>query len=182
MEHLMNIDCDTESIDLYSKKICGTLDFKRFNKLKKLECRNNHITSIINLPSTLEFLDISYNNITSLNNLPSSLIHLVCSYNNIKSFDNLPISLKKLNSTGNNSNFNYDNLTLYQRLCREDEDNLIKLTNLPISLNSIVIRYKSKHTVLADVLEYNNYSIMIHFGKSRKIRKVLEENRMRLYL
>ena len=184
MEHLMNIDSDVVSINLNLKDIYdGVLDFKKFNKLKKLECCRTFIASVINLPSTLEFLDISYNNITSLNNLPPSLIYLDCSYNNIKTLNNLPISLKKLNSIGNCTLvFDADSPLEYEHYGREEEkDNLIKLTNLPISLNSIGINYEQEYTFLEDVLNYNNNEIVIHL-KHRKIRKVLEENMMRLYL
>jgi Leucine-rich repeat (LRR) protein len=58
-----------------------------------LDCRNNIITELDNLPSKLVFLDCSYNNITNLDNLPLGLKILICMDNNINSLDNLVASL-----------------------------------------------------------------------------------------
>ena len=96
MEYLMNIDSDTESINLCYKEIGGILDFKRFNKLKKIDCSFNKIVSIINLPSSLISLSCSYNCIRSLHNLPHNLLFLDCSCNCILLFNNLPITLNEL--------------------------------------------------------------------------------------
>ena len=169
MEHLMNIDSDIETIDLCNKLICGILDFKRFNKLKIIKCSHNYISEIINLPSTLFTLECSQNYITSLNNLPHSLINLDCSDNEIKSFDNLPISLKKLK---------YNNLDgLFLRI-----DDLKKLTCLPISIKLIIVGYNATTINLNDALEYNNEIIHHSFKYRKKIKKIIEENRMCLYL
>ena len=51
------------------KQIGGSLDFKRFTKLTKLNCCYNKITSLDNLPNSLIELNCYYNEITSLNNL-----------------------------------------------------------------------------------------------------------------
>ncbi len=60
---------DVTEIDIFRKNIKGTLDFKRFTKLKKLNCYSNEITS--------------------LNNLPNSLIELNCCNNKITNYDKL---------------------------------------------------------------------------------------------
>ena len=49
-------------------------DIHKYANLKKLICQNNNITSLNNLPPTLEILYCSFNNITSLDNLPVTLI------------------------------------------------------------------------------------------------------------
>jgi Leucine-rich repeat (LRR) protein len=90
----------TPLIDLSKKNIKGVLDLKnidnplylsdrellkslKFNNIKKLDkkyyyeieideidCSNNEITEIINIPSSLKYLNCSNNQITSLLNLP----------------------------------------------------------------------------------------------------------------
>jgi Leucine-rich repeat (LRR) protein len=62
---------DVTEIDISYKQIEGTLDFKRFTKLQKLNCTKNKITSLNNLPNSLIELYCNSNKITSLNNLRS---------------------------------------------------------------------------------------------------------------
>jgi Leucine-rich repeat (LRR) protein len=88
-------------INISNKNIKGTLDFTRFSKLIKLNCDDNLITSLYNLPNSLIELCCSYNQITSLDNLPTSLIKLYCYRNNITNLDNLPNSLKILDCCNN---------------------------------------------------------------------------------
>ncbi len=85
---------DVTEINIYKKNIDGSLDFARFTKLTKLNCNNNKITSLKNLPNSLIKLDCSINNITSLDNLPNSLTELNCFGNTIKNYDEL---MKKYN-------------------------------------------------------------------------------------
>ena len=87
---------DVVEIDIWNKKIEGILDFSRFSKLIKLNCCNNQITSLDNLPNSLIELHCGWNQIISLDNLTNSLIKLNCTFNKITSLDNLPNSLTKL--------------------------------------------------------------------------------------
>ncbi len=59
---------DVTEININSKKIVGILDFSRFTKLTKLDCGDNQITS--------------------LDNLPSSLVKIICD-NTVKDYSNL---------------------------------------------------------------------------------------------
>ena len=99
---------DTTS-DNYNEIEPLALDFLIFNKLTKLNCRNNKIKSLDFLPNTLTQLLCVYNLITSLDNLPLNLIELDCSLNNITKLDNLPKTLKKLTCNDNSIVF-LDNL------------------------------------------------------------------------
>ena len=53
--------------------------------LKNLYLNNNSLTSIVNLPSSLEILNLSNNNLSSITDLPSSLKVLNLSNNNLSS-------------------------------------------------------------------------------------------------
>jgi Leucine-rich repeat (LRR) protein len=55
-------------------------DIDKYTNLKELYCGDNKLTSLDNLPPTLEVLYCSNNKITSLDNLPPPLIELDCSY------------------------------------------------------------------------------------------------------
>ncbi len=83
-------------LNISYKNIKGSLDLSKFTKLSKLNCNNNHITSLYNLPSSLTILYCGSNKITSLDNLPSTLTELNCYGNQIKSLDNLPLTLTEL--------------------------------------------------------------------------------------
>ena len=170
---LLNIEYDTESIDLSWHGLFGILDLKKFKKLKKLTCTHNFITKIINFPLTLIILDCSGNRISSLDNLPYSLIDLNCSYNCIKSFENLPISLLKLNFIDNRTNKR--ELSIREYLRSSDEYIFRKLTNLPLSLdiNTIKLTTGEIKIVFMDVLKNNNNDELSHFCRSKKIRKII---------
>ena len=104
---------DVTEINISKKTIEGSLDFKRFTKLIKLDCYSNKITSLDNLvfgitkgtetfskekgiPKSLIELNCSGNKITSLDNLVSGITKLFCIDNQITSLDNLPNSLIEL--------------------------------------------------------------------------------------
>ncbi len=73
---------DVVEIDIWNKKIEGTLDFSRFSKLIKLNCRYNKITNLDNLPNSLIELSCYNNQIISLDNL-SDLDDTVKDYNQL---------------------------------------------------------------------------------------------------
>ena len=67
-----------------------------FNKLLELNCGNNRLKEIPDLPPTLRRLDCSVNFIVKLPNLPHGLTYLNCSDNNLYVLHDLPSTLKKL--------------------------------------------------------------------------------------
>jgi Leucine-rich repeat (LRR) protein len=75
MDILEEFPYDIIEIDISYRYIEGSLDFNRFTKLTKLNCNNNQITSLDNLPNSLIELKCGYNKITCLNNLSNSLIN-----------------------------------------------------------------------------------------------------------
>lgn len=109
-------------IDISSKSVIGELDFGKFTELKKLNCSNNQIQSLKNLPFTLEELICENNQITNIHFLqqefcpigtqcptcmgitmelqrcpvPSKLKNISCSLNKLTELNNLPNSVERL--------------------------------------------------------------------------------------
>ena len=73
-----------------------------FNNLLELNCGNNRLKEIPDLPPTLRRLDCSVNFIVKLPNLPDGLTYLNCSDNNLYVLPDLPSTLKKLVCSHNN--------------------------------------------------------------------------------
>ena len=120
------------------------------NLLKELDCWNNQLTLIPNLPNSLKILDFSYNQLISFTNvqLPNSLEQLSCHNNQLSSLPDLPNSLKKIYCENNqlislpklpNSLKNFD--------C--SGNNLTSLPKLPNSLKKLYC-YRNKLTSFAD--------------------------------
>jgi hypothetical protein len=81
------------SLNISNLNIKGILDLEDFDKIKELDCSNNKITEIINIPWSLAKLNCSNNNIKSLLNLPDSLKTLNCKKNNLEKL-HYPINIK----------------------------------------------------------------------------------------
>ena len=83
-EKLLNkYDINTQCINISNGNIEGPLDLRKFEKNKILDCTNNKITHIINLPPTLEYLNCSKNEINKLENLPDHSIEINCKKNQL---------------------------------------------------------------------------------------------------
>jgi len=93
-------------LDLSYKELTKLPDLSLYTNLKKLNCYNNQITSLDNLPLTLITLFCVGNLIATLDNLQLTLIELYCGSNQITSLDNLPLTLTYLNCY--NNPFTYD--------------------------------------------------------------------------
>jgi Leucine-rich repeat (LRR) protein len=66
-----------------------------FEKILRLDCFHNELTSLSELPDGLEKLDCFDNQLTSLPKLPDGLKELNCSHNQLTSLPKLPDGLKK---------------------------------------------------------------------------------------
>jgi Leucine-rich repeat (LRR) protein len=89
------------TLDIIGKGIEFLPDLTRFKNLRKLNCHNNKLTSLSNLPQSLEILYCTSNQLTSLSNLPQSLKELYCYSNKLTSLSNLPENLEILDCTNN---------------------------------------------------------------------------------
>ena len=83
-------------LNLYNKKLNDLPDLSLYKNLIQLDCRDNNLTYINNLPITLKKLYCDHNNLTILDNLPYGLEDLGCGNNNIIYLDDLPATLKIL--------------------------------------------------------------------------------------
>lgn len=104
--------------------------------LEILECIDNRIEKIFNLPESVIELYCNNNFLNSLENLPNGLLELHCENNNITNLDYLPPNLKYL-YTRNNKLQSLDNLPnsiLYLDCCNNQ---LVTLENLPLNIQKI---------------------------------------------
>lgn len=85
-----------ESLVINSLQIENLEGIEYFSNLKVLECVENNISSIKQLPKTLVKLDCSMNQLNYLPTLPPSLEELSCALNTLTFLPDLPTSLKIL--------------------------------------------------------------------------------------
>jgi Leucine-rich repeat (LRR) protein len=94
--YIDSLDKDIICIHLTNQNLTFIPDLSRFKKLKKLICFGNELTSLPELPSSLEVLECYNNKLFSLPKLPSTLKVLECCNNNLTSLPALPFTLEKL--------------------------------------------------------------------------------------
>ena len=97
----IEIDYDTE-LDLSSEGLRKLPDLSGYINLQKIDCRNNKLTSLDNLPSTLTELSCYKNQLTFLDNLPSPLTILKCFVNPLQY--NFEPTLKNIRAYNANKN------------------------------------------------------------------------------
>lgn len=83
-------------IDISFQGISDISGIEYFTNLKQLDCSHNNLSSIPNLPQSLEILNCYNNAITSIPNLPNSLVYLDCSHNQITALPLFPNTLEAL--------------------------------------------------------------------------------------
>ena len=69
------------NLDLTYRDLTELPDLSIYPNLKKLNCSNNKLISLDNLPNTIVELDCAFNKITSLDHIPPSLSKLSCNDN-----------------------------------------------------------------------------------------------------
>lgn len=125
-ELLDKYDFDIERLELNYSNILGILDLAKFNTLTYLDCSFNKITNIINIPSTLKYLNTSFNHLKHLDlKCATNLKHLNCGNNFIKTIANIPSTIKCLFA---NENLLSNQLNL---------EHCINLEKLNIDLNKL---------------------------------------------
>ena len=72
------------------------------NSLQELYCRHNNLSNLPELPRLLKYLYCGNNSLSNLPKLPDSLIRLNCEVNNLSSLPKLPDSLIDLYCNNNN--------------------------------------------------------------------------------
>jgi len=99
---------DANELDLSNQNLYELPDLTKYAKLCTLNCSNNCLTSLGNLPNNLQSLNCSNNSLTSLGNLPNNIHILNCSNNSLTSLGNLPNKLHVLNCNKNKLNTYYN--------------------------------------------------------------------------
>lgn len=76
--YIFSLPDNTEFINVSNKNLTYIPSLTRFTNLKKLDCRNNNLTSLPNLPNCLSVLLITNNPNLVLNTLPQNVNCLNC--------------------------------------------------------------------------------------------------------
>ena len=99
LSNYLSIDDIPSNITIFNcinMKLFMLPDLSRFTKLKRLYCSCNYITSIDNLPNSIEYIFCAHNRITEINRLPYSLLGLFCNNNRIKHIQWFPFRLRRI--------------------------------------------------------------------------------------
>jgi hypothetical protein len=186
-EYINSLPNDVEDIYLCNKNLTYIPDLSRFVNLKYLDCDNNQLTYLPNLPSSLVGLYCSYNQLINLQKLPNNLEVLDCNSNKLTYLPSLPNSL--------NSLFCYNNkLTYLPELpnCLKVLDcNSNKLTYLPSlhnSLNSLFC-YNNQLTNLPNLpnsltkcsIHFTNISEIINIDYITKNEIIETNNKLSIF-
>ena len=81
-----------------SYEVDNIIDLVDYNQITHLDCYNNQLSSLPDLPSRLTHLYCSSNELSSLPDLPSTLTYLDCSNNQLSSLPDLPRNLTTISS------------------------------------------------------------------------------------
>ena len=104
--------------------------------LKILDCSNNNLTQIDNLPLQLIYLNCSFNQIKKMDNLPSGIEKIICCNNKISILEYLPFSVNHLDCSNNNILL-LDNLPLNLIYLSCNNNNISSLNNLPVKIKCL---------------------------------------------
>jgi len=142
-------------ISLDFKRLTYLPNLSRFTCLKSLNICYNNLTSLPELPKSLEELYCRHNQLTFLPELPESLIYLHCSDNQLTFLPELPKSIKYLNCA-------YNQLTFLPKL-PENLRHIIcynnQLTFLP-ELPKINLRLNFENNIIYEIVYDLNIEII----------------------
>jgi hypothetical protein len=128
--YLGSLPEDTDVIDVSDKRLTYLPPtISRFTNLKRLNCNHNRLTSLPNLPETLNALYCCDNELTFLPPLNETLVELFCNNNNLSSLPSLNENLRLLYCS-NNRLTTLPILPENLRVLYCDDNRLIALPNL----------------------------------------------------
>ncbi|MCA0234246.1 MAG: T9SS type A sorting domain-containing protein [Bacteroidetes bacterium] len=125
-----------ENLNIYGNEIKNITGVVGFQSLKTLDCGNNKLTFLPELPSSLTSLSIYNNLIKKLDNLPTNLKYLNCNSNSISEITKLPSSVSEFYCS-------YNLLTTLPKLPQSltylycNDNYLTNLPELPSEINTI---------------------------------------------
>lgn len=94
---MQNIGTFPKSLETIEIEECDIDEIKVAYGATKLNCSNNQITNIDNLPDSIVDLKCSYNPIETIKRLPKNIFNIECVSCDITEVCELPVSLKKFN-------------------------------------------------------------------------------------
>ena len=157
-EYLDKSPNDINCIYLNNCNLTELPDLSRFTNLKRLECINNKLTQLSNLPDTIEELLCYQNELVTIDKLPNKLKYLYCYTNKLTSLPKLPDCLLNIDCF-------YNELIqlpiLPNNLIRLDCNNN-KLESLPILPKSLLRLYYYSNpicNIIPDEHSYRYYRI-----------------------
>lgn len=89
--YIFSLPDNTEVINVSNKNLKNIPDLTRFTNLKKLDCRNNDLSELPNLPLSVNTLLITNNKNLILNSIPNHINCLNCEVIQSIDQDNLDI-------------------------------------------------------------------------------------------
>jgi len=99
-----------DNINLIDCSFCNLSSLPELpNSLQELNCYHNELTVLPQLPNGLQKINCGYNKLTVLPQLPNSLQYLWCSYNKLSILPELPNSLKEFYCYNNRYKIYHDN-------------------------------------------------------------------------
>jgi uncharacterized repeat protein (TIGR01451 family) len=96
----INIEQETD-VQVGSLSISDLTGIQYFNNLTFLDCSSNNLTSLPNLPPSIQGLYCNINQLTALPTLPPTLDLLDCSFNNLTNIPELPSTLTSFACSNN---------------------------------------------------------------------------------
>ena len=159
----------SDNIKYLYKSFEELLKIDIYNDIIYINCNNNNLLNLPELPNSLKILDChSNNNLSSLPELPNSLIELYCWNNNLSSLPKLPNSLKYLDC-GNNSLSSLPELPNSLKRLYCSNNNLSSLPELPNSKIDICYKYNPIHTYIK---KYFNDKHQQYFDYQRQMKRI----------
>jgi hypothetical protein len=138
--NLMDTTCTSITsetmVNVYQMQISDLTGIQYFDGLNDLNCNNNLLQSLPNLPANLQYLDCGINQLTSIPSLPANILIFWCPSNQLTSLPNLPATIW-------NFDCGYNQLTslpslpanLLRLYCRYNP--LTSLPSLPTNLQNL---------------------------------------------
>lgn len=202
IETYLESKIDSTEIDIQSENISELPSLINFKNLRVLNCSNNNLTSLPELPENLQELHCRNNKLTSLPELPENLRHLQCQFNKLTSLPRLPETLDVLCC-------DFNELTSLPRLpenlelfsCERNQltslprlpenlkvlnclnNKIVYLPDLPLELQSVCCLYNPLRNIIelynlqelkAQIIVLNRVRHLIHSLKCKKqLRKWL---------
>ena len=156
-----------DDIEHYYESFNEIVKLDNYNDIIHIKCWNSNLSSLPELPNSLEILYCGYNILSSLPELPNSLKILKCFNNNIDRLPKLPNSLIELLCYNNNLSSlpELPNSLIYFSC---NNNNLSSLPELPNSLNFLKYIHNPIH---AHICKYFDGKKEKYFEYERNIKR-----------